>query len=89
MRDFLRDLKLMISEQGTEYPAPWAQVPRKYQEDFKSWCGEVKQQTWDGMWEAGWSNYHLEYLAYLIDLKLMEEPSGKTTETQDTIRQIC
>jgi len=73
MEEFLRDLRLMICEQGIEeYPAPWTQVPKKYQEDFKSWCGEVKQQTWDGIWERGWENYHREYLAYLIDLKLME-----------------
>ncbi len=72
MKEFLRDLKLMLNEAGTEYKAPWSQVPDKYKEDFESWCGEVKQQSWDGIWERGWDNYCLEYLAYLIDLKLME-----------------
>jgi len=73
MKEFLNDLKLMIAETGTEYPAPWSQVPDKYKEDFKSWTAEIKQQTWDGMWEVGWSNYYLEYLVYLIDVFIMEK----------------
>jgi len=60
-------LKAMIAEEGTEFQAPWNQVPPKYKEDFESWCGEVKQQSWDGIWERGWSNYALEYLVFLIN----------------------
>ena len=64
---FLLDLRRMLNEDGTEFPAPWRQVPSAYQEDFKSWVAEYKQQTWDGMWERAWSNYHLEYLRYKVD----------------------
>ena len=69
---FLLDLIEMLAEHGTEYSAPWKQVPKEYQEEFKSWVAEVKQQTWDGMWEKGWYNYHLEFLVFLIKQKLME-----------------
>lgn len=72
IRQFILDLRSMIALEGTEYPAPWCQVPEKYVEDFKSWCGEVKQQSWDGMWERGWANYALEYLVFVID-RFMEE----------------
>ena len=72
MKELLRDLKLMIMEQGTEYPAPWNQVPVNYQEQFKEWCAEIKQQTWDGMWDAGWSNYHLEFIGHILDTKIGE-----------------
>ena len=70
LKQFLTDFKEMLNEHGTEFPSPWSQVPEKYKEEFKVWCGGVKQQTWDDMWEQGWSNYHLEFLSYLIDICL-------------------
>ena len=64
---FLLDLRRMLNEDGTEFPAPWSQVPDEYQEDFKSWVGEYKQQIWTDMWEKAWANYQLEYLRYKVE----------------------
>lgn len=70
--DLLRKLQRIVNEDGTEWPAPWKQVPEEVQKDFMSWVGEVKQQTWEGMWETGWSNYQHEYIRFLIDQCLLE-----------------
>ena len=72
-RDFLKALQQMINEHNTPFPAPWKQIPKAYQKDFKSWCIEYKQQTWDGMWEKGWFNYHLEYIRFLINQEIEKE----------------
>lgn len=72
-RQLLKALQRMINEDGTPYSAPWKQIPKKYQKDFKSWIAEYKQQSWDGMWEKGWFNYQYEYLRFLIDMRLMED----------------
>lgn len=72
MKEFLKDLKRMICEEGLEYQAPWSQVPNKYQEEFKAWCAEIKQQSWDDMWERGWDNYCHQFLAYIIDKHIEE-----------------
>lgn len=70
--DFIKVLQKLLNEDGTEYPAIWDNIPEEYKRDFESWCGEVKQQTWEGMWHVGWFNYHLEYLRYLVDSFLEE-----------------
>ncbi|OGM09201.1 hypothetical protein A2Z67_04645 [Candidatus Woesebacteria bacterium RBG_13_36_22] len=67
---FLKALSRMINEDDTPFPALWKQVPKKYQKDFKSWCQEYKQQTWDRMWEKGWFSYHLEYVRFIIEEEL-------------------
>lgn len=67
---FLKDLKLLISEKETEYPSIWSDIPSKYKKDFKSWVTEYKQQTWDGMWEKAWYNYHIQFIVFLLDEKI-------------------
>lgn len=57
----------MLNMEGCEYPAEWNSVPAIYQEDFKTWCQEYKQQEWGDIWHRGWQNYHLEYLRSLLD----------------------
>lgn len=72
MKQFLEDLKKMIAEKGTEWDAPWKQVPRKYQKDFKSWVGQYMQQSFEGYWHRGWEMYHRKYIVFLLDQKIEE-----------------
>ncbi len=73
IKKFLQDLKLMITETGTEFAALWKQVPSEYQEGFKSWVNEYKQQTWDdNSWHRAWNRYGFEYISSVIDYVLEE-----------------
>ena len=69
---FLKQLAQMVDKEGTEYPAPWEQVSNKFKEDFMGWCHEVKKTDWTNQWNIGWSKYHIEYVRYVIDLRITE-----------------
>ena len=45
--DILEGLQRMLNEDGTEFPAPWRQVPEEWRDQFKSWVASVKQQSFD------------------------------------------
>jgi hypothetical protein len=85
---FLKALQLMVCEDGTEYPAPWHQVPEEYQNDFKSWCHEYKQQAWGGMWEKGWFNYRLEYIKFVVGQMVSNVERGITEPWIDMDKQF-
>ncbi len=74
--EFLKLLKILMAEPETEYPSRWADVPDKTKQDFKSWVREYKQQDWeydDGSgWNRAWEIYHVQYITFLIDMKIAE-----------------
>lgn len=75
---FLKELKIMIVEEGTEWPSRWKDIPKKCQKDFKSWVNTYKQQDWgvehvgEDQWHIAWNNYHLQYVAFIIDKEISE-----------------
>lgn len=69
--EFLADIKTMVESFVTPYEL-WKVVPKKYKKDFDSWCIEYKQQSWKGMWDKGWYNYGLEYIAFLLNTRIEE-----------------
>lgn len=77
---FIIDLPVMLTETGTEFPAPWNQVTEVWREEFKSWCGEYKQQSWDKMWEKGWQNYQFEFLRFIVEKAIAEYENPKLLE---------
>ena len=70
--DLLKALRRMVNDDGTDYSAPWKQVPGKFKKDFKSWVKEYKQQDWPEMWEKAWYNYGPGYIRFLIDQYFLE-----------------
>ena len=71
--EFLKDLKLMVTEHNLPYAAPWSQVPLVYRRQFMDWTANVKQQTWDDMRERGWSYYQFEFLAYILEREIRRD----------------
>ena len=76
-KEFLGNLLLMVNEKNLPYPAPWKQVPEFYKKEFKGWVADIKQQSWDEMWEKGWDNYGLEFLHYIIEVRINEIEEDK------------
>ena len=65
----------------------WSRVPTHIQDEFKSWAGVCKDQTWDYPqgWDRAFHIYYKEFVGYLSRLNKIKE--NKEVEEEFVARQ--
>lgn len=88
--EFIADLKKLVSDTNVpDYAPAWDEIPQKYQDDFKAWSNEYKQQDWEGAWQRGWDCYNREFVAYVIDRFILTQAGVITSKEAHTYDEDC